>query len=432
MKKVPQTSKAKIYTGCNVFIDGRFQQLPFAVSDGKIYVGESVSAFQQGQCEVVSDYNNMYVFPGFTDVHVHFREPGFSYKETIASGSLAAAHGGYTAVCTMPNLNPAPDCAENIGQQIELIEKGARIKVYPYGTITKDRKGEVLSDMESMKDTAIAFTDDGSGIQTDELMRNAMLKAKSLGKMIAAHCEDMSLIDKGGCIHKGKFAAENGFVGISSESEWKQVERDLALVREIGCAYHVCHISTKETVELIRKAKAEGLNVTCETGPHYLLLSDKDLKDEGRFKMNPPLRDESDKEALIAGIIDGTIDMIATDHAPHSAEEKSKGLAGSAMGVVGLETAFAELYTGLVKTGIITLEKLINLMSIAPANRFFGRSGLSDGSDADFCIFDLDAQFTVDPADFKSMGKATPFEGDELYGVCKLTVCNGETVYQAK
>ena len=423
---------AKIYTGCNVFIDGAFKKIPFAVKDGKFYIGESVSAIQQGQCSTISDYENMYVFPGFTDVHVHFREPGFSYKETMESGSKSAAHGGYTTVCTMPNLSPAPDNAENIGAQIDLIEKGACIKVYPYGTITKERKGEILSDMESMKDTAIAFTDDGSGIQTDALMRQAMLKAKSLGKMIAAHCEDMSLIDKGGCIHKGKFAADNGFVGISSESEWKQVERDLELVRDTGCAYHVCHISTKETVELIRKAKAEGLNVTCETGPHYLLMSDKDLKDEGRFKMNPPLRDESDKNALIAGIVDGTIDMIATDHAPHSAEEKSKGLAGSAMGVVGLETAFSELYTGLVKTGIITLEKLIELMSIAPANRFFGKSGLTDGSDADFCIFDLEEQFTVDPVNFLSKGKASPFEGDEVFGACKLTVCNGDTVYCAQ
>ncbi len=401
----------------NVFIGGVFKNASVTVS-GKITVSAANGT---------SDKGDLFVFPGFADVHVHLREPGFSYKETVASGTKAAARGGYVSVCPMPNLNPAPDGAEALGKQLEIIERDALIHVLPYGTITVERKGKELSDMQSMADKVAGFSDDGSGIQTHELMRAAMLKAKSLGKMIVAHCEDLSLIKKGGCIHDGKYASENGFVGISSESEWKQVERDLELVRETGCAYHVCHISCKETVELIRRAKAEGLDVTCETGPHYLVMSDKDLKDEGRFKMNPPLRDESDRLALIEGIKDGTIDMIATDHAPHSAEEKSKGLAGSAMGIVGLETAFAVLYTDLVKTGIISLEKLIEIMSVAPAKRFSLPVGYENGS---MCVFDLGAKYTVNPDDFASMGKATPFEGKEVYGVCRATVYKGQTVYE--
>ncbi len=364
------------------------------------------------------------VFPGFCDVHVHFREPGFSYKETVKSGCNAAARGGYTAVCTMPNLKPVPDSVENIKLQVEIIERDATIDVFPYGSISVNEAGEELSDLEGMAKYAIAFSDDGRGVQSDDMMREAMMRAKALDKMIVAHCEVNAELKPGGCIHDGEFAAAHGYVGINSASEWKQVARDLELVREIGCRYHVCHISTAETVELIRKAKAEGLDVTCETGPHYLVMCDTDIKEEGRFKMNPPIRSARDRDALVEGLRDGTIDMIATDHAPHSAEEKSKGLVGSAFGVVGLETAFAVLYTKLVKTGVITLDKLIEVMSENPRKRF----GIPAGDD--FTVFDLNAKFKVDPDEFLSMGKATPFEGEELFGKCLLTVKGGKVVYK--
>ncbi len=363
------------------------------------------------------------VFPGFCDVHVHFREPGFSYKEDMKSGSLSASHGGYTAVCTMPNLSPVPDSIDNMKIQLDAIGKDAVIKVYPYASITVGEKGEKLSDMEGLARYCIAFSDDGKGVQSEDMMRQAMLKAKKLGKIIAAHCEVNSLLE-GGYIHKGRYAEEHGHRGICSESEWKQIERDLQLVRETGCAYHVCHISAKESVELIRQAKKEGLDVTCETGPHYLVMDDSDLQEDGRFKMNPPLRDKEDRLALIEGIKDGTIDMIATDHAPHSADEKSKGLEGSSFGIVGLETAFSVMYTHFVKTGEISLEKLIELMSINPRKRF----GIPcDGS---FTVWDLNKEFTVNPDEFLSKGRATPFTGAKLSGVCMLTVSDNKTVYE--
>ena len=371
----------------------------------------------------VDDVSEYAVFPGFCDVHVHFREPGFSYKETIETGSKASARGGYTAVCTMPNLNPVPDSVENLGLQLKLIEEQAVIHVYPYGAITVGEKGEKMADLKGMAPNCIAFSDDGKGVQDDDMMRQAMLRAKALGKMIVAHCEVNSLL-KGGYIHDGKYAQEHGHKGICSASEYEQIARDLRLVEETGCAYHVCHISTKESVELIRQAKARGVNVTCETGPHYLTMEDSDLQEDGRFKMNPPLRDKADREALVAGIVDGTIDMIATDHAPHSAEEKSKGLAGSAFGVVGIETAFPVLYTHLVKPGIITLEKLIDLLSNNPRKRF----GLPAGGD--FTVWNLSKEFTVDPEAFLSKGKATPFTGWKLNGECLLTVCDGKAVYK--
>ena len=364
------------------------------------------------------------VFPGFCDVHVHFREPGFSYKETIRSGSLASARGGYTAVCTMPNLNPVPDSVENLNRQLELIEEGACIHVYPYGAITVGEKGEELADLEGMAPNIIGFSDDGRGVQSDDMMRQAMLRAKALGKMIVAHCEVNSLL-RGGYIHEGEYAKAHGHRGICSESEWGQIARDLELVRETGCAYHVCHISTKESVDLIRKAKAEGLDVTCETGPHYLVMDDSFLQEDGRFKMNPPLRGAEDREALVAGILDGTIEMIATDHAPHSAEEKSKGLEKSAFGVVGIETAFPILYTYLVKPGILSMEKLVDLLCTNPRNRF----GIPLGKD--FSVWDLDAEYTVDPADFLSMGKATPFAGWKVQGQCMATVVDGKIVYNS-
>lgn len=365
------------------------------------------------------------IVPGLCDVHVHFREPGFSYKETIASGSAAAAHGGYTAVCTMPNLDPVPDSAEHLQVQLDAIKRGAAIKVLPYGAITVGEKGEKLADMEAMSDKVCAFSDDGKGVQNDEMMREAMTAAKRLGKIIAAHCEDNSLLF-GGYIHDGEYARMHGHRGISSASEYKQIERDLRLAEETGCAYHVCHISTKESVELIRQAKARGVDVTCETAPHYLVLCDEDMQEDGRFKMNPPLRSREDKKALIEGIKDGTIDMIATDHAPHSAEEKGRGLEKSLMGVVGLETAFPVLYTELVTKNIITLDRLVELMSFKPKERF----GID--TENDFAVFDISEAYKIDPEDFLSMGRATPFAGREVFGRCLLTVHNEKVVYKAE
>ena len=389
-----------------------------AFSDG---VGACISAAELS----VFNSPDYVIFPGFCDVHVHFREPGFSYKETIATGSLAAAHGGYTAVCPMPNLNPVPDSREHLKLQQELIRRDARIHVYPYGAITVGEKGETIADLEAMAPEVIGFSDDGRGVQSDETMRQAMLRAKALGKPIVAHCEDNSLL-RGGYIHQGAYAKAQGHRGICSESEWRQIQRDLKLVKETGVSYHVCHVSAKESVELIRRAKAEGLDVTCETGPHYLVMDDSMLQEEGRYKMNPPLRSKEDREALIAGILDGTIDMIATDHAPHSAEEKARGLEKSAFGVVGLETAFPILYTYLVKPGILTLDKLVELLCVNPRKRF----GIGLGRD--FSVWDLEQSDTVDPGQFLSMGKATPFEGWHVTGRCLATVCDGKVVYRSQ
>ena len=363
------------------------------------------------------------LLPGFCDVHVHLREPGFSYKETIKTGSKAAARGGYTAVCTMPNLKPVCDSLEHLKMQREIIERDACIAVYPYAAITLNQAGEELADLEALAPHVIAFSDDGHGVQSESVMSDAMTRAKALGKMIVAHCEDNSLL-RGGCIHDGAYAARHGHRGICSESEWRQIERDLKLADKTGCAYHVCHISTKESVELIRDAKKSGVNVSCETAPHYLLLDETDLEEDGRFKMNPPLRAKEDREALVAGLLDGTIDMIATDHAPHSAEEKSKGLQGSAFGIVGLETAFPLLYTNLVKTGILSMEALLNLLVYNPRERF----NIPLGND--FSIWDLDAEYTISPKDFLSKGKASPFTGRSVYGKCLLTVYGGHAVYE--
>ncbi len=368
----------------------------------------------------VSNFNNLFVFPAFCDVHVHLREPGFSYKETIKSGTLACARGGYTDVCSMPNLNPVPDSKEHLQVQLDLIENDAVINVHPYASITVGQKGEKLSDFDNLKH-AFAFSDDGRGVQSEDLMKEAMIKAKQLDKIIVAHCEDNSLL-YGGYIHDGVYAKEHNHKGICSESEWKPIERDIKLAKETGCKYHVCHISCKESVELIRKAKADGVDITCETAPHYLVLTDTDLQEDGKFKMNPPLRSEEDRLALIEGIKDGTIDMIATDHAPHSAEEKSKGLEKSAFGIVGIETAFPVMYTYMVKTGIITLEKLIEIISINPRKRF----GLTLNG---YTVWDLDKKFTVNTDEFLSMGKATPFQNCELYGENKLTVQNNTIKY---
>ncbi len=410
-----------------VLRNGGAERVSVLVEDGRIVSLSKETPDAAGARVIELDHG--YLFPGFVDVHVHLREPGFSYKETIATGTQAAAHGGYTAVCPMPNLKPVPDSLENLQPELDAIAKDAVIHVHPYGAITVGEKGKELADLEDMAPYVVAFSDDGKGVQNPEMMKQAMLRAKALGKIIVAHCEDESLLN-GGYIHDGEYARAHGHRGNPSASEWKQVERDLDLVRETGCAYHVCHVSTKETVALIRKAKAEGLDVTCETTPHYLVFNDSMLQEEGCFKMNPPIRSEEDRQALIAGILDGTVDMIATDHAPHSAEEKGRGLAHSLFGIVGLETAFPVLYTELVKPGVLTLEQLIDRMVTNPARRFGIGSALEEGAPADLTVFDLDASYTIQPEDFLSMGKSSPFAGRTVFGKCLLTLSGGEIAWQ--
>ena len=389
-----------------------------------VFDGVSLSAFAGdiSSFSPLAIFDNIAILPGFCDVHVHFREPGFSYKETMESGSSAAAHGGYTAVLTMPNLNPAPDSVDGVAEQLAAIRRGAAISVIPYGTITKGSLGVELSDMEAIAPMVAAFSDDGRGVQSEEMMLAAMEKARSLGKMIVAHCEDNSLL-RGGYIHDGEYARVHGHRGICSESEWGPIARDVELLKRSGAAYHVCHVSTKESVEIIRRAKAAGVDITCETAPHYLTLDDSHLEEDGRFKMNPPLRAAEDREALVAGLLDGTVDMIATDHAPHSCEEKSRGLAGSAMGVVGLETAFPVIYTELVRRGVISLEQAVELLSVRPRARF----GIT--SDVGFTVFDLGCEYTVDPERFLSKGRSTPYKGARVFGKCLATVYSGRAVY---
>lgn len=412
-----------------VFRKGTAQKLSVLVEDGRI-VSLSPNTPPVSGARVI-ELKNGTLFPGFVDVHVHLREPGFSYKETIAAGTRAAAHGGFTAVCPMPNLKPVPDSMENLQPQLDLIRRDGAVHVYPYGAITVGEKGEALADLEGLAPHVVAFSDDGKGVQTQETMRQAMLWAKALGKLIVAHCEDESLVG-GGYIHDGAYARAHGHRGNPSASEWKQVERDLKLVEETGCAYHVCHVSTKESVELIRQAKARGLDVTCETAPHYLVFNDTMLQEEGRFKMNPPIRSEDDRQALLAGIQDGTVDMIATDHAPHAPEEKAGGLEKSLNGIVGLETAFPVLYTHLVRPGILSLETLIDLMHTNPARRFGIGAPLEEGAPADLTVFDLDAQYTIRPEDFLSQGKSSPFAGERVFGKCLLTLSGGEIAWQAE
>ena len=417
-----------IVKGCEVFLNGRFVSADVEVSGGivsavrpGIVPGEGVSVY---------NFNNCLLVPGLVDVHVHLREPGFSYKETIKSGSEAAARSGYSAVCAMPNLSPVPEDAATLAQELDIIARDAVIDVLPYGAVTRGQKGAQLADMAAMAPQVCGFSDDGHGVQSAYMMRAAMLEAKRLGKPIAAHCEDNSLL-RGGYIHDGEYARTHGHRGICSESEWGPIARDAELVRETGCAYHVCHISTAESAEIIRRAKAESLDISCETGPHYLLLSDADLQEDGRFKMNPPLRSEADRRALIDALLDGTIDMIATDHAPHSAEEKSRGLEGSAFGITGLETAFPVLWTGLVEPGILSRDRLVELMSTAPARRFGIESGIEVGMSANFAVFDTETAYTIDPAAFVSKGKATPFAGREVRGRCVLNILRGREVWRA-
>ena len=410
-----------IFKDATIYENGAMQKKSVSFENASISVSSVVA---EGGVSVAYT-NRVLILPGFCDVHVHFREPGFSYKEDMKSGSMAAARGGYTAVCTMPNLNPTPDSVENLEIQRQAIREKASIAVYPYGTITRGELGKEFSDMEAIAPNVIAFSDDGRGVQDASMMVEAMRRAKAMDKIIAAHCEVNDLLF-GGYIHDGEYAKAHGHKGICSESEWKQIERDIELAAKTGVKYHVCHISTKESVALIRDAKKSGVDITCETGPHYLVLDDSFLKEDGRFKMNPPLRSKADREALLEGLLDGTIDMIATDHAPHSAEEKGRGLAKSAMGVVGLETAFPVLYTDLVKTGILPIEKLVELMSIAPRKRF----GIT--SDAGYCVWDIDEEYEIDPTAFLTMGRSSPFTGKKVFGKCLMTVYGGKTVWQSK
>ena len=416
-----------LLTGGFVFRNGRFENLDVAIDQGRI-VSISPSLPREGFS--VIELQDRFIVPGFVDVHVHLREPGFSYKETIASGTAAAAAGGYTAVCAMPNLKPVPESRETLRTQLSAIRRSAQVHVYPYGAITCGEQGETLADLAAMAPDVAGFSDDGRGVQSREMMRSAMLLAKELDKPIVAHCEDESLLTKGWCVHDGDYARAHGLPGNNPESEWRQVERDIQLVRETGCRYHVCHISTKESVDLIRRAKAEGLPVTCETGPHYLVLCDADLQDDGGFRMNPPIRSAADRDALLAGLLDGTVDCIATDHAPHSAEEKSRGLAGSLNGIVGLETAFPVLYTQLVQTGIVPLELLLDRLCVRP-RQIFGLPGgeITEGAEADLTVLDLDRPHTIDPATFRSMGRSTPFAGWGISAAVAMTICGGEPVY---
>ncbi len=436
-----------IYKNATVMTDGKLQRADLCVADGKIAALSSAPMLSEDGSAHEVDCSGLFIFPGFIDVHIHTREPGFLYKETVATASAAAAAGGYTAVCPMANLNPVPDDLASLQVQLDCIARDATVEMRPYGAITKGEQGEKLADMAAMAPYVAGFSDDGRGVQNEEMMRAAMIEAKRFGRPIVAHCEDNGQLKKGGCVHDGAFAAAHGLVGINSKSEWIQLARDIALVEEIGCAYHACHISTKESVALIREAKARGVNITAETGPHYLVLCDEDMKadseiiregdppgvrydTEGRFKMNPPLRSAADRAALIEGILDGTLDMIATDHAPHSYEEKARGYSG-AFGVVGLETAFPIMYTNFVRTGRMSLEKLIHLMHDAPAKRFGLGGDITVGADADFTVYDLNEKYIVDPDTFQTKGRFTPFFGAEVYGRCRMTVRKGMEIWKS-
>ncbi len=410
----------------SVYLNGSFEKCDVLVEDGVV---KQISEIVDEEQATVVEGSSLCVMPGFVDVHVHLREPGFEYKETVKSGTQACAHGGVTHVCTMPNLNPVPDCIENLKVQLDAVKKDACIEVIPFGAITVGEKGEQLSDLSGMAKDVCGFSDDGRGVQSDELMKSAMVQAKNLDKIVSAHCEVNDLLN-GGYIHDGEYARLHGHRGICSESEWKQIERDIQLVKETGVKYHVCHISTKESVELIRNAKAQGVDITCETAPHYLVYNDMDLIEDARFKMNPPIRSEEDRIALVEGVLDGTVDMIATDHAPHSEEEKSRGLEKSLMGVVGIETSFSVMYTYLVKTGKLSMEQLLKLMHDNPMARFDIGSNIEVGKNADLTVFELDDEYVVNGCEMLSKGKFTPFEGKELYGKCLLTMYNGNICYK--
>lgn len=416
-----------LLAGGNVYLNGGFQKADVSVAQGRI-VSISPSLSREGQS--VIELDDLFLVPGFVDVHVHLREPGFSYKETVSTGAAAAAAGGYTAVCAMPNLNPVPDSAAALDIQLDAIARDACVHVYPYGSITAGEQGQFLADLDGLAPNVAGFSDDGRGVQSGEMMQAAMERAKALDKPIVAHCEDETLLAKGWSVHDGAFAKAHGLIGNDPASEWRQVERDIELVRQTGCRYHVCHVSTRQSVELIRRAKAEGLPVTCETAPHYLVLTDADLQDDGRFRMNPPIRSREDRDALLAGLLDGTVDCIATDHAPHAAEEKAKGLQGSLNGIVGLETAFPVLYTALVETGTVPLERLLDALCVRPRQIFSLPGGeIAEGAPADLTVLDLNRPHMIDSRTFRSMGRATPFDGWQVSAAVAATICNGNLVY---
>lgn len=410
-----------IFKNSENYLNGSCVHGDFIFNDGILAPATSDVFNLLAQNSVI--YDNCLILPGFCDMHVHFREPGFSYKEDMHTGSLSALAGGYTDVATMPNLNPVPDSVQNLKVQLDAIKEKATVRVHPFGALTVGERGEEISDLEGMCEYVVGFSDDGKGVQSEQMMATLMRRCASLGKIISAHCEDNSLL-RGGYIHDGKYAETHNHKGICSESEWRPIARDIELAKQTGAKYHVCHISTKESVNIIRQAKADGVDITCETAPHYLILDDSNLMEDGRFKMNPPLRDKTDREALIEGVLDGTIDMIATDHAPHSIEEKSRGLEKSAMGVVGLEVAFPELYTHLVRTGILSVDKLLKLMVYNPRERF----GLTDN--VGFSVWDVERERTINPNEFKSLGRSTPFDGDRVFGTCLMTVSDGKVVYK--
>lgn len=416
-----------LLAGGNVYLNGGFQKADVSVAQGRI-VSISPSLSREGQ--PVVEVNDLFLVPGFVDVHVHLREPGFSYKETVSTGTAAAAAGGYTAVCAMPNLNPVPDSAAALDIQLDAIARDACVHVYPYGSITAGEQGQFLADLDGLASNVAGFSDDGRGVQSGEMMRTAMERAKALDKPIVAHCEDETLLAKGWSVHDGAFAKAHGLIGNDPASEWRQVERDIELVRQTGCRYHVCHVSTRQSVALIRRAKAESLPVTCETAPHYLVLTDADLQDDGRFRMNPPIRSREDRDALLAGLLDGTVDCIATDHAPHAAEEKAKGLQGSLNGIVGLETAFPVLYTALVETGAVPLERLLDALCVRPRQIFSLPGGeIAEGAPADLTVLDLNRPHMINSRTFRSMGRATPFDGWQVSAAVAATICNGNLVY---
>lgn len=413
-----------VLKGGLVFAQGAWRPRHIGIQGGRV---TSISEDAPTADAQHIDCTGCHVFPGFTDVHVHLREPGFSYKETIRTGTLAAARGGYTAVVTMPNLKPVPDSLEALEEQLKLIRRDALVTVLPLGAITRGEQGQALADMAAMAPHVVGYSDDGRGVQDAELMRRAMLEAKRLQRVIAAHCEDERY--PLGAINDSAYARAKGLSVNDPRSEWKQVERDIELLRQTGAPYHVCHVSTKESLALIRAAKAEGLDISCETAPHYLLLDDEQLRDEGGFRMNPPIRSPEDREALVAGLIDGSIDMIATDHAPHSEEEKAGGLAHSMNGIVGLETAFPLLYTHLVRRGLMPLEALIDRMHDAPNRRFHIPTALKVGEPANLSIWDLGRQGRIDPAQFRSLGRSMPFAGWPVWGACLATFAGGRLVY---
>lgn len=422
-----QSEHSIVICGAKVWTPEGFRVADVEISGGKVARIEEHITPAEGA--MVVDAMGRHLLPGLVDMHVHLREPGYGYKETIASGTAAAARGGFTTVCPMPNLNPAPDSPEHLAEQLAIIERDAAIEVLPYATITKARKGDECVDYEALADKVAGFSDDGTGVQSEEVMACAMERIAPTGKLLAAHCEVESLLN-GGYIHDGQWCKANGHRGISSESEWAEVERDVRLAEQTGCRLHICHISTAESVEIVRQAKARGVRVTCETAPHYLALCDEDMREEGRFKMNPPLRSRGDMEALRRGVVDGTIDVIATDHAPHSAEEKAKGLEKSAMGVVGIETSLAAVYTFMVEGGFIGLERLVEIMATKPRQLLGIEGGLTVGQRADAVLVDLNKEFYVDTQKFLSMGRSTPFEGMNLRGVVWLTIAGGKVVYQ--